>query len=323
MTSLARLLLIPSLLLILKAHAQVDWSYVIEHIDQKPPLYHLNYIYGGASNINCHLILDNKDYFVRFAQPKKALYADLSMEFEVLQLLSPLGVSPTPLFYHPEKGILVTHFIPHEEDKIDLLDPATRQGVIALLHTIENANITISRTFQPYRDVIRLVEHAHAVTTAPLSAEFYHSLLPALQDMEATLSKNTKKSLCHMDLHGKNILKNQDRFWIIDWEYATMSHPFLVLASMASIERWNDQQMQTLLKDYTPSPTLEDFYRLYLYRMIADIFWTVWNHVQLYCSTIDYPYSKWEKLFEDAALQRLSSQQYIDAMTYLKQTHSH
>ena len=86
-----------------------------------------------------------------------------------------------------------------------------------------------------------------------------------------------------------------------------MSHPFLVLASMASIERWDDEEMRALLADYVGVPSKEDFELLYLYRIAIDLFWTAWNHVQGNCSSLDSPYEEWERLFYEAAAGRIAN----------------
>lgn len=309
---------IASFLLALQIHADTDWPQVIEEVSIAPEKYQLTPVVGGASNVNYHLTHDGSHYFVRFA-PKvvESLYADLSVEYEVLDVASKLGVSTKPFYYDPEKRVLVTDFIFHDQENIDLLDPTTRQKVFELLHAIENSGVKISRTFHPYHDVMKLLETAKSLDCDTFSQEFYKVLMPSLEHIDAVLSRNPKKSLCHLDLHNKNVVKDRDRFWIVDWEYAAMSHPFLVLASMASIERWNDQQMHTLLNDYMDFPSKEDFYRLYLYRIVADLFWTAWNHVQEHCSPIDNPYADWEKLFYEAAVERVHSQQFQDAMAYL------
>jgi thiamine kinase-like enzyme len=121
------------------------------------------------------------------------------------------------------------------------------------------------------------------------------------------LAQNPTKVLCHLDLHGINVLKSDDRLWIIDWEYAMMSHPFLTLASMASIEGWNDEEMGRLLEDYMGSFTDADFELLYLYRIAIDLFWAAWNEFQAQNSSLNMPYSVWKERFEHAAKTRIEA----------------
>lgn len=311
-------LLVAILLLPLKVFSANNWPEVINELSVFPDKHELTPIVGGASNENYHLLHEGLDYFVRFSpEGIQALYADLHVEHEVLQKLADFNVSARPCYFEEEKRVLVTDFIHHNDVTVNLLDPVTRQKVFALLHTIEDSKVKISRVFHPYQDVLKLVGTAEEKACNNFSQDYYDDLLPALARIDAVLAKNPRKSLCHLDLHNKNVLQDDDRFWIVDWEYAAMSHPFLVLASMASIEHWDDQQMQALLTDYMGQPTQEDFYCLYLYRIVADLFWTTWNHVQNHVSLIDNPYDVWEKDYYDAARERIHSKCFDEAMNAL------
>ena len=139
-----------------------------------------------------------------------------------------------------------------------------------------------------------------------------------LKEIDEHLATVSKASLCHLDLHSKNVVKSKERFYIVDWEYAMMSHPFLVLASMASIERWNDAEMLRLLQEYKQESSQNDYYLLYLYRVAIDLFWAALNEVQSHISPIDNPYGTWSKLFEQAARERIRSSNYKKAIQSLE-----
>lgn len=298
-------------------HGAIDWQMVTEEIYANPAAYALKPIGGGASNRNYHLCLEGSHYFIRIAPKSTALLdADIEVEYQVLQSLCGLNISPEPIYFNKDKRILIMEFI-QEEEEIDLLDPEVRGKVMSLLHQIENLDINIDREYCPFRDILTLVETVDALGEI-LPEGFNQELLPALKKIDSLLSKIKHKKLCHFDLHHKNILKSNGRFFIVDWEYATMSDPFLTLGSMASIERWSDRQMDELVQDYSKSRNYEDFYRLYLYRIVADIHWVVWNHVQSKLSTIDLPYRTWERLFFESALERVRSALYVKAITHFE-----
>lgn len=292
----------------------VDWNQVTNEVFQETEKYHLLSVSKGASNHNYSFSLDGKHYFMRVA-PKKvySLYSDIEVEYKVLESLSELNVSPRPIYFNEHKKILVTEFIENEEEGVNLLDSETRKEVIKLLRQIEGAQIDIAREFQPYEEVVKLTDMLHDLHD-PLANYFQAELLPVLKRIEQALSKKQTKSLCHLDLHHFNILKSPTRLWIIDWEFATLGDPFLTLGSMASIERWNDEQMASLLNDYKPNYSERDFHRLFLYRIVADIFWVAWNHLQRSFSPLDRPYELWEKLFLEAALERINSPKFDDAL---------
>ncbi len=262
-------------------------------------------IRGGASNINYRLQVGQDDLFMRIApKEQESYFANLQIEYEVLKGLEPFGISPKPVFFDQENKILVTNYIPHNQERVNLLDRTMRRKVMKIIHDIEASNVVISRSFKPYECTMHLAALVGDEYLQSFGAEFGH----ALQNIDMILGQNPKKTLCHLDLHGLNMLQTEEKLWIIDWEYAMMSHPFLVIASMASIERWDDEEMKRLLEDYMGNYTESDFQLLYLYRIAIDLFWTAWNELQTRTSHIDMPYPVWRQLFEDAARARINSE---------------
>lgn len=256
----------------------------------------------GASNRNYVVTEKTESYFIRIAPTPQALYADLGIEYETLFHLSTLGITPKPLHYDESLKLLAIEWIDHDHQPLDLTDPAFRKLVINKLKQIAESQLHISRTFHPYNDIKMMVEAS--------SDQFGSKFLEPLAEISQILNKFSEKSICHLDLHQFNILKKNDEIWLIDWEYAAMSHPFLTLASIASIARWDDSTMFALLTDWKDTPTKTDQELLYLYRIVIDLFWSVWNHVQITHSSINSPYETWSFLFTQAAEERLSSEEF-------------
>ena len=288
--------------------ATQNWSQIIEQLENDKSQLDLQPIHLGASNTNYVLTTDEGPFFIRIA-PKDGvkLYADLEIEHEVLKNLASLDICAKPLYFDPQKGILITDYLFHDAENLSLKDPSLRAKVFEKIKLIHNSNVSVSRTFSPQKDIQKLVLMCYEVDTQKLNDHYFTKLLPALDKIEKILEKNPHKALCHLDLHSKNLLQNKETVYLIDWEYATMSHPLLILGSMASIERWDDATMLEALNQYIENPTKEDQQTLYLYRIVADQFWAVWNHIQVKLSPTDNPYETWEALFEKEALSRIDS----------------
>jgi thiamine kinase-like enzyme len=256
----------------------------------------------GATNTNYEVVKEGKSYFFRLsANLLKELYANQEIEYRVLKELEKKGIVPCPYFFDPKRGILITEYIDHDGVAVDLLDPDVQKVVCEILKSIERDKIELQRTFDPYQDILALIKKA----STPLPIGVGESVLPTLKKISEQLDKYPKKTLCHLDLHHKNILQKGDSLFLIDWEYAAMSHPYHTLASMASIERWSDEQMWQILGNYTLNPTIEDRECLYLYRIISDLFWAVWCHIQMENPSTNSPYTEWRDLFSEAAKERI------------------
>lgn len=281
-------------------HATIDWEALTEKIYQTPEAFELTPIGEGGTNSNYLLTLNECPYFIRIAPPSSNLLgASIEIEFEVLQALEELHISPQPIHLNRDRKILVTEFMQGAHE-VDLSDLSTRIKVFTLLHQIEASNITLSRYYEPYVDICKLLDLAKSLND-PL--EYFP--ISIIETIDKKLSQAHKKKLSHFDLHHGNILTDNKRLWIVDWEYATMADPFLTLASMASTEHWDDNQMKSILHEYLPHCTEEDFHSLFLNRILIDLHWAAWCHIQKTLSPLELPYEDWKTAYLTEALNRI------------------
>lgn len=302
MVNLIKFLFIPLLFLPLCAEDLKDAEEMIESVLQDLPRYSKRLLELGATNTNYEVQKEGKRFFFRLsANLVKELYSSQDIEYMVLKQLDKKGIVPCPYFFDSKRGILITEYIEHDGEAVDLSDPKIQKIVCEMLWLVDDENIVVDRTFDPYRDTLALIKKAS--TQMPKDLE--RLTQTALVKISKKLSIFPKKTLCHLDLHHKNILKKGDRLFFIDWEYAAMSHPYHTLASMASIERWSDEQMWQILSRYSPNPNQEDKECLFLYRVVSDLFWAAWCHVQMENPSTNSPYTEWRDLFLEAAKERI------------------
>ena len=275
---------------------------MIEGVYKDDPRYPKRLLDLGATNTNYQVKKGGESYFFRLSSNLlKELYSSQEVEYSVLKQLENTHIAPRPYFFDPKRGILITEYIEHDEIAVDLLDQKVQKTVCDMLKRVENEKLDVDRVFHPYLETLALVKKA----VAPLPQGFHEKALSALMKISKKLEQYPKKTLCHLDLHHKNILRKGDRLFFIDWEYAAMSHPYHTLASMASIERWSDEMMWQILGNYTDRPTQQDRDCMALYRIVSDLFWTAWCHLQMENPSTNSPYKEWRDLFFLAAMERI------------------
>lgn len=281
-------------------HANIDWEVITEIIYETPEAFELIPVGEGGTNSNYLLNVNECPYFIRIAPPTSNLLgASIEIEFEVLQALKDLNISPRAIHLNRKRKILVTEFM-QAAHEVDLSDKSIRIKVFSLMHQIEESNITLSREYKPYSDIGMLIDLAKS-----LNDPIDYIPMSLLKNMDTQLSQMNEKKLSHFDLHHGNILTDNERIWIVDWEYATMADRFLTLASMASTEHWDDEQMKSVLHEYLPHYTEYDYQSLYLNRIIIDLHWAAWCHVQKTLSPLEMPYEAWENAYFNEALNRI------------------
>jgi thiamine kinase-like enzyme len=285
--------------------AEPDWELIARDLHKPNFREILVPVEKGASNLNYIIEIGKQKYFLKEKIVyTKDLYSDLGIEYEVLSKILPLNISPKPLYYNKDKSLLVLDYIDSNDREVSFQDKETRLAVFSMLKKIEKARVTIARQFRPFTLTSKLIE-TWKERGVYFSDDFFETLLPALQNMNEMVSEDPRVSLCHLDLHSLNVLQKDSQYWIIDWEYAMMGHPYLTLASMASVERWDDEMMKMLLVEYNGSFSQQEYAKLIRYRIAIDAFWAVWNTIQHYKSPLKMPYGDWATLYKEAALSRL------------------
>ncbi len=104
--------------------------------------------------------------------------------------------------------------------------------------------VTPAQWVQRYRRAL-----ARAAARAPLGPDIAEADVQARLAAWARLTPR-RDALCHGDLHVGNLLTEARRLWVIDWEYAHVSHPFWDLAGWITNVDLDPWQARTLLAAY-------------------------------------------------------------------------
>ncbi len=117
------------------------------------------------------------------------------------------------------------------------------------LHTVHQTDGEFPRAYSPFTVFLRRL-----TAGADLGAQYPSCMVEAkdrLSDVEATLSlRSVPQTLTHNDLNSLNIIIDDDRFWLIDWECAGWGDPYLDLAMFTTFQGLSIHQTQEFLEAY-------------------------------------------------------------------------
>lgn len=246
---------------------------------------------GGMTNHNVLLEDRGRRYVVRLGHDIPEHGIMRWSETAVSHAAHAAGLAPAVHF--SSDGVLVLDFIDAAPmTEAEVRDPANLQGMAELVGKIHREVTPLLRgpvlcfwVFHVLRD------YAQTLTS---NASPYLPQLPELMEqaiqMEAMVGPVTMV-LGHNDLLGSNILHAEDRFWLIDWEYAGMNSPLFDLGGIASNNGFSLDQEIRLLEAYfgvTPSAQL---WRSYSAMKCASLLReTLWSMVSEITSDIDFDY---------------------------------
>lgn len=207
---------------------------------------------GGLSNVTYKVKVDNKFYVLRINSNQNE-YLDLSREEEQNAIIkaSKLGIAPNVFSIANKKDVLITEFIEGksiETEKMhnpDLIKKVTE--TLLKIHSLKG----IERKSSPF-DLIRgYLNGAQDLKVVVPDRLYKH--LERMEKIELQRSKDKENinKYCHNDYHTPyNMILNEEKLTIIDWELSGIGDVFFDLATISSDNRFSIEEDKILLESY-------------------------------------------------------------------------
>lgn len=169
----------------------------------------------GISNRSMLVTTDQEQWVVRFNQQQ--IGVNRQLEQQVLQLIEPLNIFPQIIDCNPEKGYLISEYIPkptwvnstfNDESQLVRLKNQLDQ-----VHQIP-CNHLASRLDQ------RMMNYLQSLPVVP--DDLRTTIIQQIEQLKNLEFWQACQFLCHYDLNPNNLLGEQPL--IIDWEFAGQGH---------------------------------------------------------------------------------------------------
>ena len=240
---------------------------------------------GGITNRNFVVTADNREYVVRLpGQHTELLGIDRQREVEAARRAAQLRIGP-PIFGElPSIGTLICEFLPGhhlEPDQFVLrLD-----NVIDLIRMLHKSG-PIGGAFPIHRVVEWHARDAASHGVAPSAA--YRRLHRQSLRIEAAFAAAPRSLVpCHNDLLPGNVLFDQHRAWLLDYEYAGMNDAFFDLANLSVNCGFTPEADRRMLQLYFAQVQQGHWARLQLMKVMSEFREGMWAVVQQAISTLE------------------------------------
>ncbi|MGF1755429.1 phosphotransferase [Vibrio makurazakiensis] len=203
---------------------------------------------GGLTNRCWKLVSAQGEVFVW--RPTTSITEAFSItrhqEFQILSAIEPLQLGPKPIVIN-EKGLLVEWI-----DGESLYEGLELDSLLRTAISVHHVN-TQRLPLTPFSFTAR-VDHYWFQLDEQHKSEEYSAIYQEWRS--APNVKDVGLALCHFDLGGYNLVKNEQGIKIIDWEYASLADPRLDL---------------TLSIVASEHPVLQSVYRYCQLRGVSDV----------------------------------------------------
>jgi thiamine kinase len=203
---------------------------------------------GGLSNQAWRVEQDGQTWYARLGYADaERLGVNRRSECALLDVVAAVGFAPDVLACDPPTGLLVTRYIEGRTWQVnDAGEPRNLARIGSLLARLHTMPPTPGIAAVSYADQARRL-----ASTLPDGDETAAALRRrADQAFERIERRESRRALCHHDLHHLNIVDTGARLWLVDWEYGGVGDPLFDVAGFLALHEMGAAETDLLLGAY-------------------------------------------------------------------------
>ena len=246
---------------------------------------------GGITNRNFLVEHGNEKFFVRLGVdiPVHGVYR--FNELAASRAAHKCGISPEVVY--AETGAMVLRFINGKTlEPENLRNISTLKKVVPLLKTCHQqmplylpGSSLIFWVFQVIRGYVNTLKGSKSRMIQKLSRflEINHELEKSVGTIDLFYG--------HNDLLSGNFIEDNNRLWLVDWEYAGFNSLLFDLANLASNNGYAEGLEKELLEMYFENEISDDLWKRYFAMKCASLLReSMWSMVSEIYSTLEFDY---------------------------------
>lgn len=251
----------------------------------------------GLTNDNYKVVSDNQEYFVRVPNKEINHQFDRALEKQINDLIEPLEIDIDYLYFDDESGIKISYYKRNLQSYQQYSKKNKHLSVASRLLKLHQANIVTKVMFNPRKKV---ESFKNKTKNFLFNLASYDYLLDYYDNYSGNII------LCHNDLVDGNILFQDDKMYIIDYEYACDNYPIFDLTSFIT--------ENNILDEKTKSEFYLAYYKTISKQLQNDINCFEQLHHYIWCNWAMMMYEiKKEKIYYEIAEDK-----YTQLINYLR-----
>ncbi len=231
---------------------------------------------AGLTNQNYFIATPAQNYVLRIPREATNSYINRSDESHNSNIAQELLIAPKNVWRGTDElaGSSLTEFI-QDASEANLNDKKQLEDFAKILSILHDSQ-------QPFKGLLdnkkiskHLTQYFSACPTEQqksLKDEYEETLFL----LESPLSSRPSVP-SHIDLVAENILLQNEKMWLIDWEYSAMASPFWDIATVCNANNFNVQQSEAFLKMMLQDYKKTDLQSLRHYQIVVKTISDCWQ----------------------------------------------
>ena len=267
----------------------------------------LKFIEGFMANDNYIVSDDSNKYVVKIGGDKQDYGIVRSHEIEASKAGYKAGISPKVLYF--DDSILVTQYIQSNHltpEKVKAKE--TLKKIIHLIKIVHKEVVNFLEGPNLSNGIFQMI-NKQILYLKEKNSPYTDILNNFIKDCEIFRreSKSHKTVFTHNDFYYKNILYDDKKLWLIDWEFSGFNSPFLDLANVSKNNELSEDDDNFILEEYYGDSFDSNFkYKFHMQKCVSLLNGALWSMIAEifskkvfdYVSYTDKMLKRYEKQFD-------------------------
>ncbi|WP_161780967.1 phosphotransferase [Criblamydia sequanensis] len=226
---------------------------------------------GGYSGADLFLVdFEGQKFVVRFSNQISP--EEFQKEISICEIASHAGYGPKVYLSDEERGFIVMEYLVNELDVEKISIPSLAE-LAKKIH--EGPSFSSSSNIMELH-IFRMLDYIYSQKfySEVIPLDWMERILQACREINTSLESFPKEAPCHGDLHKANLFFSNGQCYAIDYELASMSDPFLDLATLSLSYDFDKGQDNLFLTHYfNREPTQKEQSKLFIMKQLVSLYW--------------------------------------------------
>ncbi len=228
---------------------------------------------SGTTNRNLRLQDGEQDWVLRVPRASTDRFIDRAAEAHNQALACDLGIAPRPA-WRDASGLMLTPTLARSRNPSapDLTEAAALDALLEPLRRLHRSR----PAFHGRVDLAQLLNRYYGLLDASLQEEYRQRLRTARGLLARLDTRDLEYVPSHNDLVLENLLLDDGRVWLIDWEFSSLASPYWDLATLCNAAGLDDARSVELLRLYCADGAQMEESLLFDYRELLQLLGDCW-----------------------------------------------